>query len=91
MGADDYFHFEYFWYIWHPGADEAEEREGWASDRPEATRLTDLLHEFGAEGWELVSAETTRSAATQKQFGWLDTSSFPIEQRWTFKRPAASR
>lgn len=88
----------YFWetfYIWRPGAEKAETRDGWASDKKEKFLSTmQVLNELGAEGWELVSEEADRSYVSRSDSspiqGWGGSPiSNPIRKRWTFKRPAA--
>ena len=74
------------YYVRRPGA-EVEVRPGYDSAKPDAEvpRFLDLLQEFGAEGWELVS-ETVFDAATVYALGWKTVQS-PVSMRWMMKRP----
>ena len=91
---ETYWHFWETFYIWRPGAEKAETRDGWASDKKEKPlSTTQVLNDLGAEGWELVSEETDRSYVSRSQSspiqGWGGSPiSNPIRKRWTFKRQA---
>jgi hypothetical protein len=53
---------------------------------PADIRLSRLLNDLGAEGWELVSHTILRSVIFSKSLGWSNVGG-PIEMAWTFKRP----
>jgi hypothetical protein len=76
-------------YIWLPGATEADHRP--ISDSEDESisgpSRTDVLNELGALGWELVDRETTNSVLG-KSHGWFEAS-YPISTTWTFKRPVS--
>jgi hypothetical protein len=74
-------------YVWRPGAEKAEHLP--MSDTEDETvagpSLLDVLNDLGAEGWELVTRETTRSGVG-KSYGWFE-GSFPIAVNYVLKRP----
>lgn len=51
--------------------------------------IQDLLNEFGAEGWELVSETVLDTTIVTSQIGWPKAGT-PIEIRWTLKRRVES-
>jgi hypothetical protein len=55
----------------------------------EKPRWPELLHQFGAEGWELVSERVGKTTIVNSSAGWNDVA-VPVTIAWTFKRPAAS-
>jgi hypothetical protein len=72
------------WYIYRPGATEAEEREG------EGLLISSLFNEFGQDGWGLVASEIPDSVvATGDRWGWPEAG-FPIRTRYFFMREAGS-
>jgi hypothetical protein len=78
--------------VWHlvirrPRENDIERHVSSDSHEPERVtkRIGDLLDELGEQGWELV-AEYSRGAAVGPNLGW-DTSSWPIEIGYRFKRP----
>lgn len=78
--------------IRRPGEEDEETRRQWSKADPDAVgpSAEDLLNEFGAEGWELVSALVTESAVGGTLSGW-DRGGFPIQREWILKRPAQAR
>lgn len=80
--------FSYHWFIYRPGVDKAEERDGWSTADPDnRTNIGQLLNEFGALGWELASDVVTRTTITTGSLGWVGSSGQPIERHWVLKRP----
>lgn len=84
----------YYWwkeqayYIWLPGAKEAETRLGWTTgDEDTRTNTLDILNELGAEGWEVVT-HLIRKSAMGPVLG-RDTAGYPIETQLVLKRPMA--
>ena len=75
-------------YIWHPGATEADHRPVSDSEDKEVSgpNSLDLLNELGKEGWELVG-EMISESAIAKRLGWPDAG-YPIRREWTLKRPS---
>jgi hypothetical protein len=53
----------------------------------ETISITDLLAEFGIEGWELVSETVLDSVVIPKANGWSNVG-IPIQIRWAMKRRA---
>jgi hypothetical protein len=84
---EQYWHNATRWFIFHPGVAEAEEREAWSTDRPDAVSVSQLLNEFGALGWELVSDLVTGNTITTGLRGWLGSSGQPISGSYILKRP----
>lgn len=75
--------------IWQPGDKKDELRRQWSKADPDldGPNARDLLNEFGADGWELVSDVVTESAVGKTLSGW-DEGGFPIRREWTLKRRA---
>jgi hypothetical protein len=73
-------------HIWRPGEEE-EIRRQWSKADPDAPgpKPRELLNEFGADGWELVSDTVTESAVGRTISGW-DRGGFPVRREWTLKR-----
>jgi hypothetical protein len=46
----------------------------------------EVMHELGAEGWELVGESVTSSALFEGHDGF-PAASVAVGRRWTFKRP----
>jgi hypothetical protein len=54
--------------------------------RPEKpTGFMDLLHEFGADGWELVGETVLDTVLVGEEHGWRSKGT-PAHVRWTLKR-----
>jgi len=51
----------------------------------ETVKIHDLLAEFGAEGWELVSETVLDSVIFEKSEGWSQVGA-PLKIRWMMKR-----
>ncbi len=84
------FRFNETFYLWRPGASEAEVRLAYSTDDPDTRRKTtimDILNELGAEGWELVTSVVTKSTVGPMD-GW-ETAGYPITRGWTLKRPVS--
>jgi hypothetical protein len=83
----------YWWidqtyYVWLPGATEADKRHGWSTgDDAFTTNGLDVLNELGAEGWEVVT-QTVRASAVGENHGRTNAS-FPIETSTLLKRRVA--
>jgi len=56
----------------------------------ERVSLGELLAEFGAEGWELVSETVLDSVVVPKDQGWSNVGT-PTQVRWVMKRRAQSQ
>ncbi|HWM54723.1 MAG TPA: hypothetical protein VNO20_04975 [Solirubrobacterales bacterium] len=59
-----------------------------ADNGVERMKIEELLAEFGAQGWELVSETVQDTAVVGNQHGWPEVGT-PIQIRWTMKRRAA--
>jgi hypothetical protein len=57
-----------------------------AEKAPGDVKLSQLLNDLGAEGWELISHTIPKSVVLSKWLGWPNVGG-PIEMTWTFKRP----
>jgi hypothetical protein len=55
----------------------------------EEPRWPELLHQFGAEGWELASERVDKTTIADFSAGWSDVA-IPVKIAWTFKRPVAN-
>jgi hypothetical protein len=86
-GNETYWHFEFFWYIYRPGVEKADQPDGWSTTRPDGLGIVTLLNDLGSDGWELMSENVMRSALSAHSFGWGTSSSMPIQTKWLFKRP----
>lgn len=53
---------------------------------PAEKPFMEVMHELGAEGWELVGESATTSALFEAYDGFPATS-VAVGKRWTFKRP----
>jgi hypothetical protein len=51
----------------------------------DTVKIQDLLNEFGAQGWELVSETVLDTTLVSDQNGWSKAGT-PIEIRWILKR-----
>jgi hypothetical protein len=85
-GLDFAYWSEHKFYIWLPGATEADVRESWETGEEHLkTKVLDIFDELGADGWELV-VQTVKNNAMGRSQG-RDTTSFPIRVQTLFKRP----
>jgi hypothetical protein len=77
-------------YIWEPGASEADHRpvSDTEDEEVEGPNSLELLNELGAKGWELV--ETSAGETTLgKRYGWPEVA-YSVRREWTLKRPSGS-
>ncbi|HYH54558.1 MAG TPA: hypothetical protein VD761_10555 [Solirubrobacterales bacterium] len=58
-------------------------------DGAEMVKIQDLLNEFGAQGWELVSETVMDTTIVSDHAGWSKVGT-PIEIRWILKRRVQS-
>jgi hypothetical protein len=81
----------YWWktqtyYIWLPGATEADVRHGWETgEETYKTKFLEILDELGADAWEAFS-QVVKSTAMGPYLG-RDTTGFPIQVQTLLKRP----
>ncbi len=54
----------------------------------EKSRWAELLHQLGAEGWELVSERVDETTIVRSSAGWNNVA-IPVRIAWTLKRPTA--
>jgi hypothetical protein len=86
QGLDFAYWCEQKFYIWLPGASEADIRVSWETGEGDLkVTVLDVFNEVGADGWELVS-QTVKNNAMGRSQG-RDTTSFPIRIQTLFKRP----
>jgi hypothetical protein len=82
----------YWWktqtyYIWLPGATEADIRHGWETGEAEyKVGSLEILNELGESGWEAFSS-VVKSTAMGFSLG-RDTTGYPIQTQTLLKRPA---
>lgn len=69
------------------GGSESETRRhyDYGMEEDPKTNLVDLLNEFGAEGWEVVSESSLMTAAGSLVNGFAEIGA-PVEFRWLLKR-----
>ena len=75
-------------YIWEPGAPEADHRPVSDTQDEEVAgpNVLDLLNELGEKGWELVEG-TISETTVGKRYGWPEVG-YPIRREWTLRRPS---
>jgi hypothetical protein len=73
------------YYVWRPGATEAEERR-------EDLGLLVVFNEVGQDGWKLVASDIVDSRVTAggNYYGWTSEIGVPVRQRWVFMREVGS-
>jgi hypothetical protein len=85
-GDEEIRRWRYDYAISRPGK-EREVRTGWSSAEGvnAAFNLLDLLNEFGAEGWELISESVLDSIIFSERHGWSQVGG-PVQIKCILKR-----
>lgn len=86
--SDSWEYMQIVWAYTGSGVEEAFfiSQPGKGSDKRDASDLhiNELLNEFGAQGWELVT-ETVLESVVMEHKGW-GPAGMPKRERWTLKR-----